>query len=412
MNIVLFTSHYPYVGGEPFLYEEMNVLSREFENIKIVSYQKDDFTTNVQLPHNVSVVPVRKNVGTFEKIYAGIYSLCNGSIGEIFKGLKERGIRNLKEVAIKVISTDIAFYLYKKEEISWITVDTDTVYYAYWLSAEAVYLARAKKYLCGACVSRAHGSDCFYDREYHPYRKEQLEQLDYIFPVSEAGKVDLINQIKKYNIDYSHIKHLFVSRLGVRKNSVNLNPWARNEDFVIVTCSRIIPLKRLDLVIKALSMINGKSIEWIHFGDGESRNDMEAMSRNILGSKHNIKYEFMGNVDNSEILHYYESNKIDLFINSSDSEGIPVSIMEAMSFGIPCIARDVGGNSEIVENMCNGILLGSNVNAVNLAEAINQIIQMPKCQYIDMRKAAKRTYEQKYSINNYKLFIDFIKSIH
>ena len=120
----------------------------------------------------------------------------------------------------------------------------------------------------------------------------------------------------------------------------------------------------------------------------------------------------MGNVDNSEILHYYESNKIDLFINSSDSEGIPVSIMEAMSFGIPCIARDVGGNSEIVENMCNGILLGSNVNAVNLAEAINQIIQMPKCQYIDMRKAAKRTYEQKYSINNYKLFIDFIKSIH
>lgn len=40
----------------------------------------------------------------------------------------------------------------------------------------------------------------------------------------------------------------------------------------------------------------------------------------------------------------------------SDSEGIPVSIMEAMSFGIPVIARNVGGMSEIV-NEENGLLL-------------------------------------------------------
>ena len=48
------------------------------------------------------------------------------------------------------------------------------------------------------------------------------------------------------------------------------------------------------------------------------------------------------------MLDYYKNNIIDIFINLSASEGIPVSIMDAISFGIPCIATNVGGTGEIV----------------------------------------------------------------
>ena len=51
--------------------------------------------------------------------------------------------------------------------------------------------------------------------------------------------------------------------------------------------------------------------------------------------------------------------EIDVFVNSSESEGIPVSIMEAMSAGVPSIAPNVGGISELVGKDC-GILLSSN----------------------------------------------------
>ena len=49
-------------------------------------------------------------------------------------------------------------------------------------------------------------------------------------------------------------------------------------------------------------------------------------------------------------------NDFDLFVNMSLSEGIPVSIMEAISFGIPIIATNVGGNAEIVNDE-TGVLI-------------------------------------------------------
>jgi glycosyltransferase involved in cell wall biosynthesis len=67
-------------------------------------------------------------------------------------------------------------------------------------------------------------------------------------------------------------------------------------------------------------------------------------------------FEFLGYLSNEKVLDVYFQYDVDFFINLSDSEGIPVSIMEAMSIGIPVIARDVGGTREIV-NPTNGLIL-------------------------------------------------------
>lgn len=82
----------------------------------------------------------------------------------------------------------------------------------------------------------------------------------------------------------------------------------------------------------------------------------------------------MGNMENKDIMKLYSTQPFDLFINVSSSEGLPVSIMEALSFGIPCIATDVGGTSEIVIEGLTGNLLNCEFEVEDLANLIEKYI--------------------------------------
>ena len=59
-------------------------------------------------------------------------------------------------------------------------------------------------------------------------------------------------------------------------------------------------------------------------------------------------------------MHYYEETPVSCVVNVSSSEGLPVALMEACSFGFPCIATEVGGTPEAVRDGVTGCLLGKN----------------------------------------------------
>ena len=63
----------------------------------------------------------------------------------------------------------------------------------------------------------------------------------------------------------------------------------------------------------------------------------------------------LGNTANRDIQRFYSENYISAFISLSSTEGVPVSFTEALSYGIPIFATDVGGNGELV-NDSNGYL--------------------------------------------------------
>lgn len=86
-------------------------------------------------------------------------------------------------------------------------------------------------------------------------------------------------------------------------------------------------------------------MEWIHFGDGPERSRIEQMARPGQG---NLRIHMMGNVPNEMVLEFYRGKPVSAFVNLSTTEGLPMSIMEALSFDIPVLATDVGGVSEIV----------------------------------------------------------------
>ena len=166
-----------------------------------------------------------------------------------------------------------------------------------------------------------------------------------------------------------------------------------SEVFTIVTCSHAVEVKRLEKMASCLSRYADLPITWVHFGDGpclsKARSIVEERSNDLL------TIDLRGSCPNAEIKEYYSHHAIDLFVNVSLSEGVPVSIMEAIAFGIPVIATDAGGNSEIV---CEpfGSLVPVDVSDENLWLRIREKLILDKRQRKAVRAAARSFFRENY----------------
>ena len=96
-----------------------------------------------------------------------------------------------------------------------------------------------------------------------------------------------------------------------------------------MSCARAVPIKRLDRIAEALKKIKDIPIEWTHIGGGEC---LDSIREAACGLPDNIHVKFTGTVSNDEVYQIYSVEPFHVFINVSKSEGVPVSIMEAMSF--------------------------------------------------------------------------------
>ena len=116
----------------------------------------------------------------------------------------------------------------------------------------------------------------------------------------------------------------------------------------------MLPVKRVHLIAAALKHTQ-REIKWTHIGGGETLSLVLVESGDIGD---NVEVDLKGQIAHEEVLTWFEKNSADVFVNVSSSEGLPVSIMEAFSYGIPAIATAVGGMPEIVTEDC-GVLLES-----------------------------------------------------
>ena len=182
-----------------------------------------------------------------------------------------------------------------------------------------------------------------------------------------------------------------------------------SERKIIVSCSNLYKWKRVNKIISSLSKIKTLNIEWFHFGDGPEYEKIIELAKKQL--KNNIKFNFLGRVDNDTILEWYQKNIPPLFINLSNSEGVPVSIMEAMSFGIPCIATIVGGCGELVTQN-TGFPVDVNLSDKKIAGIIDGFFSLEPEIQEEMRKNAYSCIQDKFNANkNYFNFCEDILSL-
>lgn len=238
-------------------------------------------------------------------------------------------------------------------------------------------------------------------RDNIPCRELLIKNLDAVYPCSEDGTCYLQSRFPKYK---NKIKTRFLGTLGCGQKKYN-----KEDELRIVSCSNVVPVKRLDLIVETLQHILDINIKWTHFGDGIMMNQIKEMSREL---PENIKIDFRGNVKNSDLLEVYKNNQFDLFLNVSLSEGIPVSIMEALSFGIPCIATDVGGTKEIVIDGYNGWLLKKDFKEEQLVNIIRNYCNLNNEQILKLRECAYESWKEKYNAKkNYTTFVDKLQKI-
>ena len=260
------------------------------------------------------------------------------------------------------------------------------VLYSYWLSPAMLSVGIIKSVLnkkFGIPVkaySRAHGDGDLYHKgleKYRPCKEIINSNIDCIFSISENGSRYLKAQ---------GLKCVETQRLGVEK--VSVEDFTINDIPLIVSCSVVNDNKRVDKIADIISKLDVE-VRWIHFGSGPNEDKLKAYCEKILTSK--VHWELKGWTKHEVIMESYRTMHPDLFINVSKVEGIPVSIMEAMSFSIPCIATAVGASNEIVIDGVNGYLIQQDFDVVNVAQTIKSYFELKKDAKIQMRINA---YEQ------------------
>lgn len=202
---------------------------------------------------------------------------------------------------------------------------------------------------------------------------------------------------------------VILSRLGTMDQGLAILPQSMDE-FRLVSCSTVSPIKRIHLIVEALAQIKNIRVRWDHYGDGLLLSDIKCLAVKLLHG--NIHWHFHGYVDNQTLMSIYQKKPYHLFLNVSSSEGVPVSIMEAMSFGIPCVATDVGGTKEVIENYKNGILLSSDFKPKELAGWIMLFFKMDEKEYLLYRNNARTGWEEFYNADkNYRIFLNFLNNM-
>lgn len=230
---------------------------------------------------------------------------------------------------------------------------------------------------------------------YLSYNLAKHLACDKIFFISETVMEQYEKKIPHYFNDSISLNNLCVRYLGSKKSSKKMSLPSTDGIFRILSCSSVVAVKRIEKIVDILSLVDKVEIKWTHIGDGPLLQEIQTAAKNKLENKPKVKYEFLGHFENERVHKFYSEQPVDLFINVSDSEGLPVSIMESMSYGIPVIATDVGGTREIV-NEKTGFLLPKDFQPNEVAKIITNFSLLSKEEKQKYREAAYDMWETKF----------------
>ena len=247
--------------------------------------------------------------------------------------------------------------------------------------AVSAFLARS---MCGDrlnFVTTLHGTDITVvgsDRAYLRPTRFALEQSDAVTAVSRylADETHLMFGVKK-DLD---VVHNFVDT--ERFQPVDHKPWHQrgDEERTIVHVSNFRPVKRVADVVRAFASIQAKiPARLLLLGDGPDREHALAVASD-LGCQQRVDHA--GIRDDLETI----LPKADLFLSASETESFGLSMLEAMSCGVPCVSTDVGGVAEVIGDTGSLVPLGQ---PEMMAQAAIEILR-DEDRHTELARAARK----------------------
>ena len=256
------------------------------------------------------------------------------------------------------------------------------------------------------------------------YNKNLIDESFDDFQENNHGlSISLQKMIRNWSINKSNLiitpsQHLknFIDKIGFDKNifvinnGVNIEQHNKvvleNNIIQLLVVSRLVSQKNIDSIIKAVKVMQNENIILNIVGDGSEINNLKLLVKKYeLGKKIN----FIGKVENTKLNEYLKN--ADIFIQASNYEGLPHSILEAMNFEIPILSTDVGGCSVLLNKGERGYIIPMPVSEVEISEGIRTIINN-KDEASSKVKLAKNYLNQEHNFKtNAEIYHEKIKEV-
>ena len=157
-----------------------------------------------------------------------------------------------------------------------------------------------------------------------------------------------------------------------------------DSDFDLVTVSRLISLKNIDKMIRASAKTN---VSVAVVGSGPEEHKLKKLATSL-----GAKVTFFGQLDKREVDKILLRSKI--YLNLSDHEGLSFSLLEAMSSGLPSIVSNIEGNTNVISDGQNGIVVNAK-DENQLIDAIKTLMDSPSDR-LKLGRASRLKIESQY----------------
>lgn len=408
-KLIMITNYFPYGSdtGEMYLRNEIFTTCHMFDQVIVFACDAEagDVVFSDNLPKNVQFFPLG---ACYSKLTC---LLPNNYLKEDPEILKEREDNSLiKNAFLNYLLNKTEYRINKINGLGILKKNNDdrVVIYSYRLFDLAMIGIYIKEnyYNNAIVVSRAHRYDLYEDRNklrYLPCRKYLISHLDMIYPCSLDGERYLKSRYESYE------QKVQCSYLGTNDYGISIKE--KDDKFQIISCSNVIPVKRVEKIAEVVYELSKKvGIKWTHIGTGSELDGIKKKYNKEISAGIML---FCGKLEHDQVIKLYKQNYYDLFINLSDSEGIPQAIMEAMSFGIPTVATNVGGNSEIVRNDYSGYIVNEKESVQSIVNIIENHINKDIDSVNAMRRNSRSRWEDFFDAEkNAKRFVEDISDIN
>ena len=402
-KLILLTYDFPFGRSEKtFLSYELLKLSENFDSIEIINQKKiyeesilNQNLKNIKINTEFSGRLTLTNYFIIFIKYVIFDRIFWSEIGSIL--FKRKFFKKLKMCVSEIILSFILFnyFMERKSNLDGL------IFYSFWSNHSLISFFRLKNKLTNSkFVARALGSDLngyLENDDYVPFKKIKFLELDKLILLGDYQKKKLENiPLNKKSIE--------ISPLGIKlQKEIKTNNL--NEDIVFLSCGNLIKIKNNFLMIdflKRFSLKIGKKVNFILIGDGILKNKIEL---ELLKSKNQINFKYYSYVEN--FVDFVKQSKTNFFLNFSSQEGMPFTVMETMSLGIPTIASNIDPNNFLVRE--NGYLFDLKNYNSSIEKIINEIQSDIHNKKLYFEKCKNSYNFINKNLDNTKCFNNFIK---
>ena len=244
--------------------------------------------------------------------------------------------------------------------------------------------------------------DPVWERAYN--KKRTTESFDEFQNNKHSFLIEVQKLLRNWSINSAEIiitpsDHLknFVSGIGFSNkilkinNGVDITDIKRSNeskvDINLIIISRLVVQKNIKIVIEAMKLLDNKNLKLSIIGEGGEFSKLESIIHDLNLQN---RVQLLGKIDNNKISQFLLT--ADIFIQASDYEGLPHSVLEAINYEVPILSTEAGGCKDLLNDGQRGFIIPMPPNKKIIAENINFIIE-------NKAEATKRADEAKAFIN-------------